>query len=85
VAARRVARRCAAQAVQKGSGAWDEFREAYFAELDAKPEATRALLEAVRGGAVTLLYAARDSERNNAVALKEYFENRLKQARGRQG
>lgn len=57
---------------------WDEFREAYFAELEAKPEATRVLFEAAREGVVTLLYAARDPERNNAVALREYLERRWK-------
>jgi uncharacterized protein YeaO (DUF488 family) len=53
---------------------WDEFRRRYFAELDAKPEAWQPLLEAARGGPVTLLYSARDTEHNNARALQEYLE-----------
>jgi len=53
---------------------WDEFRRRYFAELDARPEAWRPILEAARRGNVTLLYGARDVEHNNAVALKEYLE-----------
>jgi len=53
---------------------WDEFRERYWAELDARGEA----LEAARNGIaeaerVTLLFAARDEERNNAVALRDYL------------
>ncbi|WP_374012674.1 DUF488 domain-containing protein [Pseudoxanthomonas koreensis] len=52
---------------------WDAFRERYFAELAANPEAL-AQLRAYRGrGPVTLLYAARDEEHNNAVALRDYL------------
>ncbi len=56
---------------------WEEFRRRYFGELDARPEAWRALLEAARRGPVTLVFSARDEERNNAAALKEYLEARL--------
>lgn len=60
--------------------AWLAFRIDYAAELDAaSPEATEALatLEAaLAAGPVTLLYAARNEERNNAVALKAYLEQR---------
>jgi uncharacterized protein YeaO (DUF488 family) len=56
---------------------WQDFAAAYRAELDEKPEAWTPLLEAVRAGEpVTLVYAARDTERNNAVALKAYLEER---------
>lgn len=56
---------------------WEEFRRRYFAELDANPEGWQPLLEAARRGDVLLLYSARDAEHNNAVALKEYLEQRL--------
>ena len=56
---------------------WDAFQRLYFAELEEKPEAVQPLLEAARRGAVTLLFAARDTEHNNAVALKEYLARRL--------
>ncbi|MHB9089968.1 MAG: DUF488 domain-containing protein [Chloroflexota bacterium] len=56
---------------------WDEFRSRYFAELDAIPDAWQPLLEAARAGDLTLLYGARDRERNNAVALREYLERKL--------
>ncbi len=56
---------------------WDEFRRRYFEELDAQPQAWQPLLEAARQGDVTLLYAAKDTQRNNAVALKEYLDARL--------
>jgi uncharacterized protein YeaO (DUF488 family) len=53
--------------------AWDEFRSRYRAELET-PEG-RAALTALRrmgkDGAVTLLFAARTNERNNATVLAE--------------
>jgi len=55
---------------------WDEFQRRYFAELDAHPEAWQPILQAARRGTVTLVYGARDAERNNAVALKAYLERR---------
>ncbi len=58
---------------------WEEFRRRYFEELDAIPEAWQPLLEAARRGKITLLYAARDTEHNNAVALREYLERKLNQ------
>jgi len=55
---------------------WDAFQAAYAAELDAHPQAWAPLLEAARAGRITLVFAARDTERNNAVALKAYLEGR---------
>ena len=51
---------------------WDEFRRRYFAELTDNPAAQSVLEEASRSK-VTLLFAAKDEERNNAVALREYL------------
>ncbi|MCZ7541611.1 MAG: DUF488 domain-containing protein [Anaerolineae bacterium] len=56
---------------------WDEFRRRYGAELDAMPKAWEPLLGAARSGTITLLFAARDTEHNNAVALREYLQARL--------
>jgi len=53
---------------------WAEFCRRYFAELDAKPEVLAPIREALARGEVTLVYAARDRVRNNAVALKAYLE-----------
>ena len=53
---------------------WEEFQRRYFAELEHKPTAWQPIVEAARRGHVTLLYSARDTERNNAVALKAYLE-----------
>ncbi|KRW94864.1 DUF488 domain-containing protein [Paracoccus sp. PXZ] len=52
---------------------WPEFRRRYAAELDANPEALRELRALIRKGPVTLLYGARDTEHNNAVALRDYL------------
>jgi uncharacterized protein YeaO (DUF488 family) len=57
---------------------WDEFRQRYFAELDGSPENWRPLLDAARRGPVTLVFSSRDSEHNNALALKEYLDARLR-------
>jgi uncharacterized protein YeaO (DUF488 family) len=59
---------------------WDEFCAAYFAELkgEAAKAAAEELFERLRQGPVTLLYAARNEERNNAVALKAWLERRVK-------
>lgn len=56
---------------------WDEFRRRYWAELDARPQAWEPLLRAARSGTITLVFAARDSEHSNAVALRDYLQARL--------
>jgi uncharacterized protein YeaO (DUF488 family) len=58
---------------------WDAFRTAYYAEL-AGPEAqavVRELIDRLSHGPVTLLFAARDERRNNAIALKDWLDRRL--------
>ena len=52
---------------------WDEFRRRYFAELDNNEAAVRSIREGAAHSKLTLLFAARDVERNNAVALQEYL------------
>ena len=63
---------------------WDEFRRRYAAELKVHPEAWEPILKASRRGRVTLLYSSHDTEHNNAVALKEYLERKLRHP-GRRG
>lgn len=55
---------------------WPEFRRRYFAELDSHPEAWKPLVDAARQHPVTLVYGAKDTEHNNAVALAEYLTKR---------
>ncbi len=52
---------------------WDGFRQRYQAELEALPDAVATLTELAHDGPLTLLYAARDENHNNAVALREYL------------
>ncbi|MGE5664673.1 MAG: DUF488 domain-containing protein [Deltaproteobacteria bacterium] len=63
---------------------WREFRVRYRAELDAAgrtgEEDLAALARRARRGTVTLLFAARDEARNNAVALKEIVEELQRRA-----
>lgn len=56
---------------------WPEFRRRYFEELKANPQAWEPLLAAARRGRITLVYSSHDSEHNNAVALKEFLQQRL--------
>jgi uncharacterized protein YeaO (DUF488 family) len=57
---------------------WEEFKTAYYAELEQPPaqSAVRELLDRLSRTTITLLFAARDESRNNAVALKEWLEDR---------
>jgi uncharacterized protein YeaO (DUF488 family) len=54
---------------------WSEFVAAYGRELAQEParSAVATLRAHLRDGPVTLLFAARDEERNNAVALKHWL------------
>jgi uncharacterized protein YeaO (DUF488 family) len=60
---------------------WPEFRARYFAELDEQPDAVAALLQRLRSGPATFVFASREERMNNAVALKEYVERRLARRR----
>lgn len=62
---------------------WPEFRRRYREELAAGPPALYELIELCRDGTVTLLFGARDRERNQAVVLYEVVEDAL--ARGGRG
>ena len=56
---------------------WPEFRKRYLAELRANPAAWKPLLESARRGDVTLLYAARDTEHNSALLLRDFLRSKL--------
>ena len=53
---------------------WREFRRRYAAELKEKVDVVKMLKQKAKKGRVTFVYAARDEEHNNAVALKEILE-----------
>lgn len=54
---------------------WREFCERYTAELEDKQDEIRFLKEQSQSGTLTLVFSARDTEHNNAVALKKYLES----------
>lgn len=56
---------------------WEEFKKHYFEELEDQKEALEALEKTCREKTVTLIFAARDTERNNAAALKDFLEARM--------
>jgi len=58
------------------TSAWEVFKTADYAELERPPaqSAARDLLERLSREPVTLRFAARDENRNNAVALKEWLD-----------
>ncbi len=52
---------------------WAQFRQRYRRELGEHEENLKEIRAHTRQGDVTLLYAARDTEHNNAAALREYL------------
>ncbi len=52
---------------------WEEFKLKYWEELKGNPK-IEELREWARRGTLTLLFSAKDKERNSAQALKEYLE-----------
>ncbi|HNT98054.1 MAG TPA: DUF488 family protein [Elusimicrobiales bacterium] len=52
---------------------WEDFRRKYLAELRANPAAAARRSEFAGKKTVTLLYAAKDPLRNNAVVLREFL------------
>ncbi len=59
---------------------WGEFRRQFFAELDAEQESVDNIIAAARKGTVTLLFGSKEKRYNNAAALKEYLDSRMKAA-----
>lgn len=57
---------------------WGEFRQRYFRELEKHPDGWQPLLTRARRGRVTLVYSAHDTEHNNAVALKEFLDQKIR-------
>nr|WP_233340620.1 DUF488 family protein [Haloprofundus sp. MHR1] len=56
---------------------WTEFKERYVSELEEKDDAVEHVLDVAKDEQLTLLYAATDRERNNAVVLREYLESQV--------
>jgi len=55
---------------------WNEFKGRYFVEIEERGGIPAFLKEKIKAGDVTLLYSSKELQINNAVALKEYLENK---------
>ena len=62
---------------------WPEFEGRYRAELAALGELMDELAGYTQDGIVTLIYASKDEERNNAVVLRDVLRKRI--AKGEMG
>ncbi len=52
---------------------WREFMRRYSRELAANKEAVSIIKERARWETTTLLFSAKDTEHNNAVALRDFL------------
>lgn len=59
---------------------WETFREKYAAELEERDEPLRFLRNRAEEGMLTLLYAARDTEHNHAVVLRDVLSGAIGRA-----
>jgi uncharacterized protein YeaO (DUF488 family) len=58
---------------------WDEFKSRYFKELEINNEFVNVILNRLQEKkSIILLYGAKDEKCNNALALKEYLEKKIK-------
>ncbi len=55
---------------------WEEFKRRYFLELDMQHDTVERLLRVTAKMRLTLLFSARDTECNQAAALREYLLSR---------
>jgi uncharacterized protein YeaO (DUF488 family) len=65
------------QWVHEDVARWAEFERRYRAELQAQRGAVEQLLRAAGNRPLTLLYAAREPQRNHAVVLQHWLEERI--------
>jgi len=65
------------QAFKHDGLGFEAFRERYRKELAAHPEHWWPLLDIALKGPLTLIYAARDEQQNNARVLAEWLEDEL--------
>ncbi len=57
---------------------WDQFKSHYFLQLDEHPDVITELLAKAKKGRLTLLFAAKETKHNNAMALKTYLTLRMR-------
>ncbi|MCF7982532.1 MAG: DUF488 domain-containing protein [Pseudomonadales bacterium] len=54
---------------------WNEFKKRYQSELKEHEESVSILKAQLKKGTVTLVYAAKDEEHNEALYLKDLFNH----------
>ncbi len=52
---------------------WLEFKQRYIEELQRKKDLLNNIIQELNKNDITLLYAAKDQEYNNAIVLKAYL------------
>jgi uncharacterized protein YeaO (DUF488 family) len=57
---------------------WEMFRKRYFNELDNNPVAIDQLISYLEKGDVTFLFGSKELKFNNAVALRDYIEEKVR-------
>jgi uncharacterized protein YeaO (DUF488 family) len=57
---------------------YQEFKKRYTKELQDQPEILERIKSEARKGTVTILFCAKDTEHNNATALKELLNAQTK-------
>ncbi|MEM4034644.1 MAG: DUF488 domain-containing protein [Candidatus Micrarchaeaceae archaeon] len=62
---------------------WEEFKKRYWQELNNNAK-FKELVKSVKNEDVTLVYAARDTEHNDAVALAEFIKQELEKSEEQQ-
>lgn len=60
---------------------WEDFRARYLAELGQSDDLVRQIAGYARDGVVTLIYAAKEEDHNNAAVLRDHLVARLWQER----
>ncbi len=59
------------------SDQWDVFRSRYETELTERGDLLRELAGYAQDGIVTLVYASKDEEHNNAMVLRDHLSRRI--------
>ena len=57
---------------------WDEFKDRYFNELEKNSELVNTIIDIAKKEPITLLYGSKEEKFNNAVALRQYLEQKIK-------
>lgn len=70
--------RCSDCGVFTRSAKFEAFKRRYYKELDKHPESWKPVLDAARRETAILLDISRDTEHNNAAALKRYLGAEIK-------